>query len=301
MLLVSVLSWGWMAATLSLAFSCQCLAYPFLALFASEAQRCYWLGFIFRVVSQLFIAGHPLWRLRVVRGRRPLSWAEWLSGLGAGTAGAAGAAGAERRLPARLVIMCNHVSDLDPFCTNQALVPLECKYIAKASLFRIPVGGWALRLAGDVPVHFTAEKGGWGVKKGSTARMFAQCRRLVCEQGVPLLVFPEGTRDGSLQLKDFKRGMFDFAVEAGCHVLPMAMDGPQRCWPFPGPFFDSGSIKVAFGELIPPASDAPQLMEKCRSEIQKLIAAIADAPPPAERKETHEPPADTATLVTNGS
>jgi 1-acyl-sn-glycerol-3-phosphate acyltransferase len=234
-LLVSVLSWGWMLATLSLAFSCQCIAYPFLALFASDAQRCYWLGFIFRAVSQLFIAGHPLWKLRVVRGRQPLSWAEWA---------AERFAGSERRLPGRLVIMCNHVSDLDPFATNNALVPLECKYIAKGSLFSIPVGGWALRLAGDVPVHFTAEKGGWGVKKGSTARMFEHCRRIVDDCGIPIVVFPEGTRDGSLQLKEFKRGMFDFAVQQRCHLLPMAIDGPQRCWPFPGPFFDSGSIKV---------------------------------------------------------
>jgi hypothetical protein len=37
-----------------------------------------------------------------------------------------------------------HVLDLDPFVTARALLPLETKYIAKASLFSVPLGGWAL-------------------------------------------------------------------------------------------------------------------------------------------------------------
>ena len=32
---------------------------------------------------------------------------------------------------------------------------------------QVPFGGWAMWLAGDLPVHFTRDARGWGVKKGT--------------------------------------------------------------------------------------------------------------------------------------
>jgi len=154
-----------------------------------------------------------------------------------------------------------------------------------------------MKIAGDIPIHFTSEKGGWGVKKGSTALMFEACRRIVCEYNIPILVFPEGTRDGTTTLKPFKQGMFDLAVESGAHILPMALDGAQHCWPFPGPFFDSGSVKVAFGELIPPSDDAKLLMQKCRAEIQRLIDSMADSSSAPKKPPAVPSPAAASTLV----
>ena len=104
--------------------------------------------------------------------------------------------------------------------------------------------------------------------------MFAECKQAV-DAGIPIVVYPEGTRDGTLVMKPFKKGMFDFAVENNCSVLPIAMDGPQRCWPFPGPFFDSGHVRVAFGEIIPPSKDSQQLLDTTRAAIQQLINKLA--------------------------
>ena len=102
--------------------------------------------------------------------------------------------------------------------------------------------------------------------------MFAECRRAI-EAGIPIVVYPEGTRDGTLAMKPFKKGMFDFAVENGCSVLPMAMDGPQHCWPFPGPWFATGHVRIAFGDIIPPSKDSQQLLDQTRAAIQQLINA----------------------------
>ena len=273
-LAITVFTWSWMMTWLTVSFLVLCAAYPVLRLLPfSAARRSYWQGFLFRLCTSPFIYAHPLWRQDIVHGRRPVTWSEWWQQqiLRDGVTGQAGQN--TDGLPRKLLICSNHVSDLDPFCTSAALIPLECKYIAKSSLFDIPVGGWCMRLAGDIAVHFTAEKGGWGVKKGSVPVMFAECRRAV-EAGIPVVVYPEGTRDGTLQMKPFKKGMFDFAVENGCSVLPIAMDGPQRCWPFPGPFFGTGNIRIAFGEVIPPSKDAQQLLDTTRASIQQLINTL---------------------------
>ena len=83
---------------------------------------------------------------------------------------------------------------------------MQSKYIAKSDLFKVPFGGWAMSLAGDIPVYFTSEKGGWGLAKGSVGAMMSRCKWLV-ENGCPIMVFPEGARSGSMEMREFKNGM----------------------------------------------------------------------------------------------
>lgn len=68
------------------------------------------------------------------------------------------------------------------------------------------------RLAGDLPVHFTKDKDGWGVRKGSVAEMMKKCRHYL-RLGIPLAVFPEGGRSHNGTPLPFKDGFFKLAVE----------------------------------------------------------------------------------------
>ena len=289
-LAISIFTWCWMMTWLTVAFLVMSVAYCVLRLLPNitVSRRSYWLGFLFRLINSPFFRWHPMWSWEIAHGRPPYTWSEWwdeqvMRGDNHGQKVA--------RLPKKLLICSNHVSDLDPFTTSAALIPLECKYIAKSSLFSIPVGGWCMRMAGDIAVHFTSEKGGWGVKKGSTAVMFAECKRAV-EAGMPIVVYPEGTRDGTLVIRPFKKGMFDFAAENGCSVLPIAMDGPQRCWPFPGPWFSSGHARIAFGDIIAPNKDSQQLLDQTRAAIQQLINTLE---PNAEKHGKVAAPSPSAT------
>jgi 1-acyl-sn-glycerol-3-phosphate acyltransferase len=144
------------------------------------------------------------------------------------------------------------------------------------------------------------------LKAGSVLTMLEQCRRLVVDEHQPVLVFPEGTRDGALQLKPFKRGMFDFCVRHRTHILVMAIDGAQRCWPpsYPGPWFNSGDLHVAFGPVLPPGDDVDALMDKCRSAMQQLIDAMPTPNPQSRESDDIEPsasssPATSTTIPTN--
>src|SRR5262249_39191698 len=55
---------------------------------------------------------------------------------------------APRRIARRTVVVSNHASHADPFLIS--FLPWEMKWLAKASLFKLPFFGWSLRLAGDV-------------------------------------------------------------------------------------------------------------------------------------------------------
>jgi 1-acyl-sn-glycerol-3-phosphate acyltransferase len=209
-IIVSILIWIVIFCLWIASFIAQLLFVVLSRPFLCQTQRLYWQGLLFRFICSPLIFFNPLWSVRVHEK-------------------------APAKLPERVLVMSNHLSDLDAFVTSATLLPHESKYIAKASLFSVPFGGWAMWLAGDIPIYFTAEKNGWGVKKGATAIMMKYCAELTNVHHIPILVFPEGMRDGSTTLKPFKQGMFKFASENDCHILPMALSGTEKAWPFQGP------------------------------------------------------------------
>ena len=166
-LAITLFTWSWMMTWLTVSFAVLCCGWPVLHILPlSAGRRSYWQGFLFRAASSPFMNLHPLWSQEVVHGRPPITWAEWWQQqvLRDGISGKQGQS--IDRLPRRLLICSNHVSDLDPFCTNSALLPLECKYIAKSSLFDIPIGGWCMRMSGDIAVHFTIGERRLGHQEG---------------------------------------------------------------------------------------------------------------------------------------
>ncbi len=65
------------------------------------------------------------------------------------------------------MVVSNHESNADPFLVS--FLPWEMKWLGKASLFRIPVVGWMMRMAGDIPV----ERGRQRLGEGGDGRLRA--------------------------------------------------------------------------------------------------------------------------------
>jgi 1-acyl-sn-glycerol-3-phosphate acyltransferase len=139
--------------------------------------------------ATLYILASPIWRSRV-EGRDRLPW----------------------RGPA--VIVANHLSMLDILVLYGLFRPF--KWVAKAELFRVPVVGWNMWLNDYVPV--------WRGDRESVRKMMAHCRAHLA-RGVPVLIFPEGTRSMDGRLQRFKDGAFRLAYEAGAPVIPIALTG----------------------------------------------------------------------------
>lgn len=141
-------------------------------------------------------------------------------------------AGRERIDPNQVyVIVSNHQSLADiPVIMH---LRLDMKWLAKAELFRFPVLGWILRMAGDIPVVRSDHQ--------ESAKAKLQCAQIL-RRHCSVVFFPEGTRTRDGQVLPFKKGPFLLAIREGVRVLPLVVDGsmtalPRNTWIF-GPATD---------------------------------------------------------------
>ena len=132
----------------------------------------------------------------------------------------------KEKLPAHgaFVLAPNHYSEFDPLIVAAAVWRLgrAPRFMAKESLFRVPVLGWLMRKTGMVPV----------ARATSTAaakQTIEQSRALVQnERGV--IVYPEGTltRDPDLWPMRGKSGAVRLALAGDIPLIPVAQWGTQQ-------------------------------------------------------------------------
>ena len=169
------------------------------------------------------------------------------------------------------VVVCNHQSLAD--IPTVSLLPWEMKWVGKKELFDIPVMGWLMKLAGDIPVD----------RKDAASRasvMLRAQRRL--DHGVSVMFFPEGTRSRDGRLKRFYDGAFSLAVQAGVPILPLAIDGTMDALPKHGWQFSRADVRL---DVLAPVSteglteaDVPVLRERVRDMILGHVAAWREVP-----------------------
>ena len=143
--------------------------------------------------------------------------------------------------------------------------------MAKASLFQIPFIGWGMKIAGDI-----------SLVRGS-ARSIRQAMQRAgeyVERGMPVLIFPEGTRSSDGELLSFKDGAFRLAVEKQAALLPIALCGTSTAlrkgdWK---PSFARGTCLV--GEPISTEgctmADLPRLKQLIRDRIDELKQRLVE-------------------------
>jgi 1-acyl-sn-glycerol-3-phosphate acyltransferase len=180
--------WAWLVLVL-----CIVLWFPVLAvvrlLTAPFDRGRYIPGRIFRKIGPAMATLNPLWRFRY-----------------------SGTLPSDPRRP--FVVVSNHESFADILLISH--LPWEMKWLSKAELFRIPIMGWMMWMAGDIPV-----RRGFGP---SALEAMERCRRAL-ENHVSVMIFPEGTRSRTSELLPFKDGAFRLAIEAGVPILPLAVSG----------------------------------------------------------------------------
>jgi 1-acyl-sn-glycerol-3-phosphate acyltransferase len=96
------------------------------------------------------------------------------------------------------------------------------KWVSKASVFKVPFLGWNMSLNRYV-----------GLKRGdreSIAKMMSECEEWL-DRGVPILLFPEGTRSEDGNIKPFKDGAFRLSLNKQCPIIPIVVIGTERTLP----------------------------------------------------------------------
>ena len=229
--------WAWLVLV-----ACVVIWLPIMALLrlvtAPFDHGRYTVGYFFRQIPVVMAALNPLWRFRV-----------------------AGTMPADPRRP--YVVVSNHESFVDILLISH--LPWEMKWLSKAELFRIPVLGWLLRLAGDVPIQR-----GFGP---SAVEAIAKCREVLADR-VSVMIFPEGTRSTTADLLPFKDGAFRLAIDAGVPILPLVVHGTSTALPKHDWRFGRSTAVVHVLEPVETTgltpADVPALKERVREMIVEM-------------------------------
>ena len=185
--------------------------------------------------AQLYFYVNPLWRLRV-EGRQKLPW----------------------RGPA--VLVANHQSLGDILVLFGLYRPF--KWVSKASVFKAPFLGWNMFLNRYV-----------GLVRGDKASiqlMMRACERWL-DRGVPVLLFPEGTRSETGEVKPFKDGAFRLSISKNCPVIPIVVTGTAKTLPKHGLVLHHQADCVV--RVLDPVDPAPFQgnVEALREHVRQII------------------------------
>ncbi len=163
------------------------------------------------------------------------------------------------------VFVANHQSNLDPpllFC----YLPHNVGGIAKQELEKIPFFRQGFRLAHIVPIDRRNRES--AIR--STRRGADELRR-----GNSLMAFPEGTRSPDGRLREFKKGVFYMAVEAGVPVVPIVFNDTRKVMPKLGGIVEPGPVSM---QILAPIETreyteetTPELVRRVRNLIEPLV------------------------------
>lgn len=175
------------------------------------------------------------------------------------------ASGVENAAPDHAyVVVSNHQSTLDIPAVLVALAArIPLRFVAKRSIFWVPVLGWGMRLYGHAPVGRDSVKGSLAGLEGA--------RRHVARRWSTFF-FPEGTRtrDGSLQ--PFRLGAFRIASSAGARVLPISVDGSFAVMPRHRLAPRPGVLRVTIHPPLPAPDGTLSALRTAAAQCQEVIA-----------------------------
>lgn len=183
------------------------------------------------------------------------------------------------------IVAPNHYSEIDPVVMGVAVWKLgrTPRFLAKASLFRIPVLGFYLRKTGQIPVEREV--------RGNSA---IDAAHQLMDAGQGVIVYPEGTltREPELWPMRGKSGAIRIALEAGIPLYPAAHWGTQNLMARYGKKISVRPrpvIDVVIGEPMDlskyegkPVSRelADEATNELMQEIQKLVSTLRGEPAP---------------------
>ncbi len=189
------------------------------------------------------------------------------------------------------ILAPNHYSEFDPLIVAVATWRLgrAPRFMAKESLFRVPVLGSLLRATGMVPVARAST--------ANAAKQTIQQAEKLAAEGSGVIVYPEGslTRDPDMWPMRGKTGVVRLALAGDLPVIPVATWGVQQILPRYGRlrfFPPRRRVQVRLG---PPVdlerfrgagksqSALTAATDAVMGDIAGLLAGLREEPAPAER------------------
>lgn len=167
-----------------------------------------------------------------------------------------------------VVMVANHRSLVDILALYKIRRPF--KWTSKDENFRLPFIGMVLSLTNSIRIKRESLRSG--------AQFLSQAEKEIAK-GSSILLFPEGTRSKTLDMRPFKEGAFLLAKKTGCGIIPIVHTGSERT-------FDRGSwvlkgkalIHIRVLDEIPVSEverlEMKELMKLTREKMEEGIARL---------------------------
>ena len=157
----------------------------------------------------------------------------------------------------------NHVNLFDPFVVY-SVVPQFMRGLELESHFRVPVYGWLMKRFGNVPVP--------EVNRPSDLKRMWRLTRAALDQGVSLIVFPEGGRTVTGRVGPFHDGVFRMAQDFGTPITPVSIVGAftfnrKTSW-----ILRPSTILVWFHETIETDGYSKRDIPELRNKVWRAVA-----------------------------
>lgn len=185
--------------------------------------------------------------------------------------------GLENIPPGACIFVANHTSNADPPAVVGS-IPRRVALLGKKEVFRVPIFGTVLKLAGFVAV----DRANRDAAIASVNEALEQLKR-----GVSFLVFPEGTRSPDGRLRPFKKGSFLMAIQAQAPIVPVSVIGAHKVMLKGELGVHPGSVTVQFHPPVHAAGYTAEQRDELIARVQAIVASglPEDQQPLAQNKE----------------
>jgi 1-acyl-sn-glycerol-3-phosphate acyltransferase len=157
-----------------------------------------------------------------------------------------------------VVLLVKHQSTYETFLMP-SVMPRPLAYVFKKELLKVPFFGWSIG-ALDM-IHIDRAQGSRAFHK-----VVEQGKRLL-DQGIWVIMFPEGTRVNRGEVGDYKTGATRLAIMTGASVVPVAVTS-AKCWPRKAFIKKPGVVDVSIGK---PISSVGRKHDELMAEVQAWI------------------------------
>lgn len=166
------------------------------------------------------------------------------------------------------VFVANHQSYLDIPAILSSF-PFPIKMVAKASLFKIPFFGQAIKLSGFISIDRTKGKEAYRSLKEALYRI---------KKGISILVFPEGMRSLDGKVGPFMSGAFFLAFKSKVPLVPVSISGTYEMLPKGARKVKPGLVQINIEKPIAVENirDKNKVMEETRQIIIRNLGELSD-------------------------
>ncbi len=167
------------------------------------------------------------------------------------------------------IFAANHQSQYD-ILALQGYLPVDFRWLAKKELFKVPVWGPAMKLAGYIPIDRSHGR--------QAMKSLTEAAQRIAD-GTSVIIFPEGTRSTDGTLQPFKAGGMVLAIKSGVPLVPVAINGTHEILPKGSLLVTPGKVLIRIGQPIETKDYRSSQKHELALKLHEAVADLLLKPP----------------------